>query len=465
MSSSEQAYLTLVFADVVQESPLSTGGNRPHELVDSPLALDGKNRPVLRGSSLAGCFIASARALLGQLPSSITSATTDTSQTPSAWRFAHAHPANGNELSDFYQHVSIDRRTQAAKDDSLYNLEALPSGTRWPMCLEILPGQPASMERHEAYAAAVLQQWSQSGGMRLGKGGGHGYGWCHLENITILRLGKEHALLWPNALDPQRSHNEWAEYLRKAGVPAVTVPDLLQAHASLLPAQAGRYGVHLSGEITIGERQDAFGQGYGVDSLSLGGHAGLQLQAQSLHPKVIPPRGIPFKSGDFDPDFTINVDSPAPGAQPAPVIPGASIRGVWRNLLERSAKAGYIEQSIVDALFGSTEQAGCLSVAPATLADDQWRLFWQQHVAIDELTGGVYGSSKFDRLAIADARFHWRARVSADTQKRAETLAKVLGDLIVMQGEGHLPLGGGIWRGHGHVRWTLDGTTTAGDAA
>lgn len=462
--SSKQAYLTLVFAEIVQESPLSTGGNRPHELVDSPLALDGKNRPVLRGSSLAGCFISSARALLGQLPNSITGEATSDSLTPSSWRFAHAHPARGNEPTNFYQHVSIDRRTQAAKDDALYNLEALPSGTRWPMCLEILPGLADNMALHEAYAAAVLQQWSQSGGIRLGKGGGHGYGWCHLENITILRLSKEHALLWPNAWGHQRSPSEWVEDLKKAGVPSTTVSDLLQKHASLLPAQAGPYSIQLSGDIIIGERKDSFGQGYGVDSLSLGGHARLDLNAQSLHPKVIPPRNIPFPLDKFKPDFTINIDSPAPGAQPVPVVPGASIRGVWRNLLERRAKAGYIEQALVDALFGSTEKAGCLSVAPATLVDDQWRLFWQQHVAIDELTGGVYGSNKFDRMAIADARFRWRACVSADTQEQAEVFANLLGDLIVQQGDGHLPLGGGVWRGHGHVRWTLDSTTAGGVA-
>lgn len=464
MSSSEQAYLTLVFADIVQESPLSTGGNRPHELVDSPLALDGKNRPVLRGSSLAGGFIASARALMGSIPTSITSNKDSTSLTPSAWRFAHAHPADDKWQTGFYQHVSIDRQTQAAKDDALYNLEAMPAGTRWPMCLEILPGQPTNMALHEAYAAAVLEQWSQRGGMRLGKGGGHGYGWCHLENITILRLGKQHALLWPDALAPRRSHSAWSAHLKKEGVPSAIVPDLIEEHANLLPAKKAKHAVELQGEIIIGERQDAFGQGYGIDTLSLGGHARLQLQAQSLHQKVIPPKDIPFPADTFDPDFTITFDAPSPGAQPVPVIPGTSIRGVWRNLLERHAKAGHIDQSTVDSLFGSTEQAGCLAVASASLMDDNWRLFWQQHVAIDELTGGAFGSNKFDRLSIAHARFRWRASVSAATQTQAKELAGALENLIREQGMGHIPLGGGIWRGHGHVRWTLDPTTT-GEAA
>lgn len=459
MSTKEQAYLTLVFTDIVQESPLSTGGNRPHELVDSPLALDGKSRPVLRGSSLAGSFIASARALMGSIPTSITSHKDCTSLTPSAWRFAHAHPVDDTWQTGFYQHVSIDRQTQAAKYDALYNLEAIPAGTRWSMCLEILPGQPPNMAQHEAYAAAVLAQWSQRGGMRLGKGGGHGYGWCHLENITILRLGKQHALLWPDALAPRRSHSEWSAHLQNNGVLAATLPDLLKEHASLSPPEKAKYTVKLQGEIIIGERQDEFGQGYGIDTLSLGGHARLQLQAQSLHKKVIPQKDIFFPADPFDPDFTIAFDAPSPGAPPEPVIPGASIRGVWRNLLERHAKAGHIDQRTVDTLFGSTEQAGCLAVASASLMDDNWRLFWQQHVAIDELTGGVFGSNKFDRLSIAYARFRWRASVSAATQTQAEELAKAIENLIREQGIGHIPLGGGIWRGHGHVYWTLNTTT------
>jgi hypothetical protein len=83
---------------------------------------------------------------------------------------------------------------------------------------------------------------------------------------------------------------------------------------------------------------------------------------------------------------------------------------------------------------------------------------WQQHVAIDEFTGGAYGAAKFDRLSLIQARFRWRADITAPTQADADAYAEPLRQLLTLLGDGHLPLGGGVWRGHGHVRWQLDNT-------
>ncbi|MFN3884835.1 MAG: RAMP superfamily CRISPR-associated protein, partial [Rhodocyclaceae bacterium] len=178
-------YRTLVFARIVQESALSIGGNHPHGLVDSPLARDGQGRPVIRGSTLAGCFIATARALAGRLPRAITSRGIQSQRAeqggfiPSAWRFAHAHPLEAKAPTTFFQHVSIDARTLAAKDDHLFNLEALPPGISWNFELEIVPTAGAEFADLEALAAATLARWQQPGGARLGRGSRHGYGWCH----------------------------------------------------------------------------------------------------------------------------------------------------------------------------------------------------------------------------------------------------------------------------------------------
>lgn len=456
-------YRTLVFARLVQESALSVGGNRPHGLVDSPLARDGRNRPVLRGSTLGGCFIASARALADPLPRAITSGGTESQDNgqkdlvSSAWRFAHAHPQGAEPQSVFYQHVSIDARTQAAKDDHLFNLEALPAGTAWNFELEIAPDADSNFALLEALAAAVLAQWQQPGGARLGRGSRHGYGWCHLEDIAIVRLDTRHIRLWPDAFAPERSIEEWIEYFHSKNVPVLDLPDFLDLYASHLASlpQTGHTVVELAGTLRVGERQDDFGNGYGLDTLSIGGHARMQLQAGDFFERVISPREIPFREEDFDPDFAITA-MPGTDGKLVPHVPGASIRGVWRSLLERHCRATNSDPALLDALFGSTERAGRLNVADATLDDDDWKLLWQQHVAIDELTGGAYSSAKFDRLCIARARFAWRARIEADSPESAEQLARPLRELLQTLGDGQLPLGGGIWRGHGHVRWTLD---------
>ncbi|WP_240098346.1 RAMP superfamily CRISPR-associated protein [Thermomonas flagellata] len=456
-------YRTLVFARIVQESALGIGGNRPHDLVDIPLARDGQGRPVIRGSTIAGCFIATARALAGTLPRAITFGGGKARQAeqdmllPSAWRFAHAHLLGDAPQTGFFQHVSIDPRTQAAKDDHLFNLEAMPPGTCWNFELEIAPAAGADFADLEALAAATLARWRQRGGARLGRGSRHGYGWCHLEDITIVRLEARHARLWPDAFAPARSGSEWIEHFRANDAEVLELQDWLDEHAERLP-KPNRHVVELSGTLQVGERQDGFGQGYGLDTLSIGGHARLQLQAQDFFDRVIQPSGFRLRAKDFDPDFTITAQ-PGPDGRLRPYVPGASIRGVWRAQLARHGRAQRADLTLLDTLFGNTEQAGCLSVADATLADDDWKLLWQQHVAIDELSGGAYGSSKFDRLCLAKARFCWRATIEADSGQTAQALAEPLIAMLKALGDGQLPLGGGIWRGHGHIRWTLDAAT------
>lgn len=454
-------YRTLIWAELVQEAPLSTGGNAPHQLVDLPLARDGRERPILRGTTLAGSFLATARAIFGDLPTTLTKdwdSQQDSRLTPSAWRFAHAHLLQEDRQTAFFQHVSIDPRTQAAKDDHLFSLEALPPGTRWHFELEISPPREGSFSELEAMAAAVLAEWQQPGGVCIGRGGRHGYGWCHLENIRIVRLTTEHLTLWPDAISEPRSPAQWAAYFQAAGVEVLDLQTFLagfKANATPFPAAPSpkKRDVHvceLTGIIEVGERSDDFGSGYGLDALSIGGHAQLRQHNQAFVPHLLEPR--PQDPEQWDPDFHITSLRAADGRM-VPYIPGASIRGVWRNMLTRHAHAIKQDLDQIEALFGSTEQAGQLWVANATLEDEDFKLLWQQHVAIDELTGGVYGAAKFDRLCIARARFRWRAKIVGETEKHVTRQAERIITMLDTLGEGHLPLGGGIWQGLGHVRW------------
>lgn len=453
-------YRTLIFANLVQESALTTGGNQPHLMVDLPLARDGCGRPVIRGSTLAGCFIATARAIKPQLPISISRSRIrhqdeagQRTITPSAWRFSHAHALDGARPTVLLQHVAIDSRTLAAKDDCVFNLEAMPPGTRWSFELEIISSTLDSFDELEALAAATLSVWERPGGARLGRGSGHGYGWCHLNNIVVVRLTDQQEQLWPDAFAPERTPDEWAQHFLAQGVRVYSLKDLLHEHKAQLPCSA-HYVAELSGTIEVGERKEGFGRGYGIDTLSIGGHTQLQLDALGLYNHINwPEEGAPTRE-EFEPDFVITALQGEDGRM-QPFVPGASIRGVWRSYLERYWRAQGRAMEMLDTLFGSTEKAGNLHVADAVLKDNDWRVFWHQHVAIDELSGGAYGATKFDRLSLASGCFHWRVLIEAKSEHEAQNQADIISELIKQLGDGHLPLGGGVWRGHGHVRWRL----------
>ncbi|WP_048810139.1 RAMP superfamily CRISPR-associated protein [Candidatus Methylacidiphilum infernorum] len=465
-------YRTLVFAHLVQDSALSVGGNNPHGFANLPLARDGLGRPILRGSTLAGCFIAQARALFPKLPSAITLETPtgkgDQKATASAWRFAHAHLLQMHAQTVFFQHVSIDRRTLAARENCLFSIEALPEGTSWDFLLEIAPSDECDFAQLEGMAAEVLATWSKKGGARIGRGSRHGYGWAHLEKIAIVRLDSRHVRLWPNAFATGQRGEALRQFFQDNNIPLLDLDSFLRT-TQPVSKQAPRGYVVFSGTIEVGERADDFGKGYGLDTLSIGGHARLQLQANEFFNRVIPPippseihfkkeEEIHFKKEDFDPDFVITA-MPTPGGGLVPYIPAASIRGVWRAGLERYCQAlqeGNAGKELVEKLFGTTQQAGSLSISDGILDNEDWKLLWQQQLSIDEFSGGVYGASKFDRLCIAHGRFRWRAEITAAKQQEAEKLADPLVKMLQCLGDGHLPLGGGSWRGHGHIRWTLD---------
>jgi CRISPR/Cas system CSM-associated protein Csm3 (group 7 of RAMP superfamily) len=476
-------YRTLIAGDLVQESALTTGGNRPHGLVDLPLARDGAGRPVLPGSTLAGVFIHTARRFLGRdVPAEISSG--EGNIVPSRWRFEHGHPQNQKVEPVFCQHVTIDHRTGAAADDHLFNLEAVPRGHRWNFFMEIVP-QPGDEEdeirRLEALTLPVLREWSRLGGCRLGRGSRHGYGWLHLENLRVFRLSTTQATRWPNNAEiDYRDAGKLAEYFKQHGIQELDLAAFAAHCAPALDELDARPAtvIELAGTLEAGVRKDDFGADYGLDSLSIGGHARLLTQAGRWYEDekhLNRPQDIELKEKDFNPAFFITAhERPDGGLEP--YIPGASIRGVWRAALSRALRARGIavrnpggpdkflkndERSPVDWLFGDTTQAGVLSLADAYPTDDDWLLAWQQHVAIDELTGGAYESSKFDRLALLGARFAWRARIDMDNLVEANDLAQDIEKLIDILGRaGHLPLGGGQWRGHSHVSWQMNPRST-----
>ncbi len=457
-------YRTLFVGELVQQSALTVGGNRPHELADAPLARDGAGRATLRGTTLAGILLATARKLYGALPLVITGGIETNGGRGSAYRLFNSHPL-ALPQTDFFQHVGIRQATGASADDHLHSLEALPRGTRWPFLLEVDTHNAG--EEAEPMAAGVLREWMR-GRCQLGRGGKHGYGWMRLERLQAWRLDSSHASLWPDASLSEHG----PETLARLFNPHLQALDGAELARMIPPLPARRQwcSLDISGQLVVGERDDSFGSGYGIDTLSIGGHARLELDAGWAYPHLQQPEGFNLAPEEFNPDFLI-ATAPGPDGNPQPYIPGAALRGPLRHALSAWLRAGgrvvrdpcgpgkfeaHDPGNPVDALFGSSEQVGALAVGDA-YPDSDYQLIWQQHHAEDEFAGGVYGAGKFDRLALIAGRFRLDLRIEGASEEQVQRQAAPLLEILRELGSTRqLAVGGGQWRGHGHLGWQLD---------
>ncbi len=91
-------YITIFTGHLVQDSALSVGGNaKGGGTVDDPLCREGKNSFTLRGTTLAGALLATARKLYEHLPAKISAASApyhEPKKIPprSVWQFFSSHP-------------------------------------------------------------------------------------------------------------------------------------------------------------------------------------------------------------------------------------------------------------------------------------------------------------------------------------------------------------------------------------
>lgn len=455
-------YRTLFAGELVQASALTVGGNRPHELADAPLARDGSGRATLRGTALAGSLLATARKLYGDLPIEITGGIARNGVRGSAFRLFNSHPITPTQTA-FFQHVGIRQATGAAATDHLHSLEALPRFTRWSFLLEVDTRNGG--KEAERIATGALREWLR-GRCRLGRGGNHGYGWLKLEGLCAWRLDSRHVDLWPDSTLADHKPAALASHFAKH------IEPLKFTELDNLPATHAWYAMDITGFLIVGERDDDFGTGYGVDTLSIGGHARLELDAGWAYAHMPKPKGFDLELEDFNPDFCI-ATAPDDHGRPTPYIPGAALRGALRHALTRQLRAAakhvpvrdpcgpgkheaHDANNLIDTLFGSTERAGALSVGDA-YPDGDFRTLWQQHHAEDEFAGGVYGSGKFDRLALVSGKFRLQMRIEGPNLKKLEEVSKPLLDLLhALGGTRQLAVGGGQWRGHGHLGWQLD---------
>jgi CRISPR/Cas system CSM-associated protein Csm3 (group 7 of RAMP superfamily) len=137
-----------------------------------------------------------------------------------------------------------------------------------------------------------------------------------------------------------------------------------------------------------------------------------------------------------------------------PYIPGSALRGPLRHALARLLKAEGDEAQRAEALFGTVERSAKLLIRDALPEEAvPLQLAWLQHHAEDEFAGGAYGSAKFDRVAVMQGRFAWKMILEDATPDEKTALKK----LFALAHAGQIGIGGGQWRGHGWLRWQIDG--------
>ncbi len=458
------AYRTLFVGTLRQTTALSVGGRDLPSVTDAPLCRDGRGRFTLRGQTLAGALVATARRL-GDLPTFISGDVTQQNNKqmppPSRWRSFASHP-EGEPASEIRQHVGIDPKTGAAMETGLFNLEVLPAGTCWPFLLEVdSSGEDGGLA--EAIAWRALKEW-QAGRGYIGREVARGLGWIRLDGLYVVRLDiniPDHIDAWPNA---ERS-DDYPAY----------VAELMQRFYSARPERvlndkSTAATLELPFSISVGIRD----KGYGLDSLSIGGHAESEVMASWQDTHYLAPTSLKpeQRAGLFDPDFAL-VMTTVNGVR-RPFIPGSALRGPLRHALERHYRANRLwatYESRLRQFFGalgneksgkpaneevSNAYAAALLVSDAELVDGHWQAAWFQLHAEDEFTAGAYGSSKFDRLALIDAKFTGRLVLETANAEQEQDFQYLLDTLQTLAKRGDIAIGGGQWRGHGWVSWQFD---------
>lgn len=461
-------YRTLFMADLVQDSALSSGGTEPDEpMVDDHFCRDGMGRLTLRGDGLAGAMVATARKLVGRIPEDISGGHGTSSLKPSRWTVLSSHPVDGTE-TEFRRCVGIRQDTGARAEGVLYDLEATPRGTVWPLLVDVDSFGDGGTEA-ESLAAATLLEWER-GRCWLGRDVARGLGWMRLRNLRALRMDISQALLWP---DSNELPLEQAKRLPGSWVQAEAFGETF---GEIVLSDRWRY-VEVVGEIIVGARAD----GYGIDGFAVGGHA-LPTTTSPFVAACLRPEGVTEDAftASFDPDTEVSLTR-LPTGEVEPLIPGSGLRGPQRHSYSRHLRQANPNQDIrdpnvrtnvssgnpdpIEDFFGTMEQSAALLVRDAHIVDrTELSTAVLQHHAEDEFIGGVFDASKFDRSIVMAGRFAWKM-VLETTSEELEALfvEKWLPYLTKIGASRALPIGAGKWRSAGWPEWRV-GTVCRGFA-
>lgn len=485
-------YRTLVRGKLVQQSGLTVGGTSGEAGgADLVFARDGKGRLTIAGSGLAGALVETAARIYPDLLDEAKSqgdpwwnkisakwqlrrteklSDDDKKLRQSLWHFWPAHL--DSKTTELRQGVGIRQATGAAAAEgrALFDAETLPAGHTWDLLFEVdtCRGEPEV----EALALLALWEWTQ-GRCWLGASAARGLGWMKLDEVEVLRLP-----LKKDAIDawPDNTQADTASLWKKLGALAKSIKGADEVYKLAVGSKEGQklltsprfWYLTLDATLTAGKRTN----GYGLDSLSVGGHAAGMLEP--LNKGLLRPLGVSestFQSA-YTPDAPV-VTSDRQGKSEQPFVPGSGVRGPLRhaatrwhngrgadvpdpNTRDNRGKPHEAGNDLVSQLFGLVGHSGRLLVRDAFLKGDTYQLACLQHHAEDEFTAGVYGSSKFDRTAVLEGKFGLKLAIEAETKKDLLEHLEAIAPVLVLAELGHVPLGGGKWRGHGWLPWLFE---------
>lgn len=517
MSQAVPAYRTLIRAVIEQSSALSVGGTAGTDGEQESCYRDGLGRLTIPGTSLAGAMIETGARLFpdligaspkgGLLQGRITGkqhqaprrmAADSEDFLQSVWRFYPSHPVNGQALTEWRQGVGIRQATgaTAAEKRALYDFECVPAGTRWGFFLEIDTHRGGA--EAEALAVLALREWEQGRGW-LGRGAARGTGWFRLRNVQVIRLPGTQAVLeaWPDNRLPLED--------AVAGACAAVGGDPTPWEAALKGAQdvAAKQKWRRSDwhylTIPVTVRAGADRDEYGWNPLHVGGHPAGELEIREvgqLRPLSVA-EGSSWRGEQYQrPDAPFVCTRPANNEQWQPFLPGSGIRGALRHAVSRLARARSIEvidpnvappgdpraqrfraclqgkrqagyslseaevRGLADPVtqaFGIEELCARVLVSDAALLPDEasFTFVRAEHHAEDEFAGGVYGTGKFDSDLLLRGAMQFRIVVEAPSLEELLPMADALAPALELARLGHLPIGGGKWRGAGWVPWEI----------
>ena len=469
-------YRTLVTGTLRQLSPLSVGGDAAEPGgVDQTAFRDGSGRLAIPGSGLAGALVETLSRLFPdeadqqsdwfrRISGKHTSGADDLLE--SAWRVRSSRLADGNNAVECRQGVGIRQATGASASESgaLFDFEIVPAGSCWMFFLEIDTWRGGA--EVEAAAFLALGEWSQQR-CWLGGGAARGLGWMELvaDSIDVLRLPMVPDVVaeWPD--NSRTPLDAWDHLAALDGVDRIGGADRIQQEARAVFAElpdTGCWYVVIDASLEPGAGE------YGWDAVSISGHASGPVA--NLQERLIAPAGETAKSyrDRFKPDHMV-ASTRRVSTDGVPVLPGSSLRGplrhavskFWRGRGEEIVDPNQGGRSRVSEnpdrvarLFGLDSRSGRLLVRDALPAEGTSpRLAWLQQHAEDEFTGGVFGSAKFDRVAVMSGRFETRLVIEARSMEELQPLCETLAPGLSLASAGFVPLGGGKWRGLGWVDW------------
>ena len=445
MSSATSLYRTVFVCTLKQLTAMSVGGRDDISSgADLSVGFDGDNQLVLRGTSLAGDLIATARTLVKDIPPSISSGKTKNGElVRSSWDVwnGHLHP-DFNGVAQVIRPGSPHRQdTRAAGKGGLHDYEVVPPGVEWCFLLEVKGAHSndanasgadtSDAQATDAHIAALtLQEWQRQRAW-LGRKVARGLGWLSLVDCIVYELPAEEGVVdaWPDSsLNGHMAHAEKLACIATDNkVVPLTLAQYVANNSKLMDEikRPSRAYVQWSGSIVVGPYKPAnadrkAGISYGYDPLAIAAHGSASIEDDFLVENRLmraPDQQWDKFENNFSSDTVLATSSvakrlgssyaePLVCYQSQPFIPGTSIGGSLRHWLSRK------ERMAGEPVWDPVEKSHYgQSPSNKTLNETQGAdVSSSKLVPIDavvKLLGMVDGDTSYpSRLLISDAHLH-----------------------------------------------------------